>query len=73
MPETTPFTLLLVALQFFSISDQLSFPREYNSLFNLRCSIFTVSLLSAQPLEKGNDTLGNDTLSEMGKHCNAAD
>ena len=59
-----------MALQCFPISDHVSFPREYGSLFQL----YPYSrVFSCATVKQRNNTLGNDTWSEMGKHCNATE
>ena len=50
------------------ISDHVSLPRECDSLLKVH-PYSCVFLCTA--VEQRNDTLGNDTWSEMGKHCHA--
>ena len=52
-------------LQCFPISDHVSFPREHDSLFQ----VYPYSDISFTTVGQRNYTLGNDTWSEMGKHC----
>ena len=55
-------------VQCFPISDHVSFPREYDSLFQLYPY---ACVFSCTTIKQRNDSLGNDTCSEMGKLCNA--